>query len=218
ENSEKYYYIIIDTETNGLPKDSSKNYKEVKNWPSLLQIGWSIADVSRNLVKRELFIINQANIDYDSNACKIHGISKEKSELLGHDLLYVLNYLLEDLEGCKTIICHNYSFDINVILAECTRAGIDTFLIENKNYICTMDSTKDLCNLSTFDNKIKYPTLQELFYFLFKKRLPKLHNAGYDSIATLICFNKLRENYRLKNLENGGALFYESDLPTSGRI
>ena len=71
------------------------------------------------------------------------------------------------------------------------RLKIDT-LIKTKGIYCTMEETKELCNLSFNEKHFKYPTLAELYYHLFEKEIYNLHDAITDIQYTADCFWELK--------------------------
>ena len=81
--------------------------------------------------------------------------------------------------------------------------------MRNKEYYCTMQNSKDLCNLeatNSLGTYIKFPKLDELHNKLFNVIPQNLHNSYYDIIISLRCFLMLTNNVDLfkynKELKN----------------
>lgn len=186
----EYQYLFLDTETNGLPKNFNLDYRELDNWPRLVQIAWVIADANLNLIKRESYIIKPEGFSIEIQNIDVHGINETIAHRIGFNIETVLINLADDLRNCSTIVCHNYFFDANVILSEMVRCNMDTCLFLSKKSICTMKSAVDFCKIGKI-GKFKYPKLSELYFKLFGRQLNTIHNACYDAMATKICFEKL---------------------------
>lgn len=191
-NLKEYKYLIFDTETNGLPIDFKKDFNTLDNWPRLLQLSWVIIDEYSNIIKKESYLIKAINFEIISNSFLLHGIEKHTTELIGADLIFVLEKFLNDLNNCEQIVCHNYEFDSNVLQAEMLRTGVNFRLFQNKPFVCTMTSSTEFCKLGTSGN-YKFPSLNELYFKLFGKELFSIHNAGFDTIVTKFCFTKLQQ-------------------------
>ena len=191
-NSE-HKFLVFDTETNGLPIDFKQDFRNTNNWPRLLQISWLIVDKHSNVIKRESFVVKPFGFEINTDSFLFHGITEQKANLIGEDLKVVLEKFLDDLNCCNKIVCHNYEFDSNVILAEMQRTGFNIKLFQNKEFICTMKSSTNYCKLG-IDKGYKYPSLNELYFTLFAKNLHCIHNAVFDVTATKFCFTKLQEH------------------------
>ena len=211
-------FLIIDTETNGLPPNYTKDSNNAENWPRLLQITWLVCKklmVSNDnvggwqvdelfLLKRELRNITPVNFKLDSNSSLIHGISEEFLCETGEDLKKVLVDFLDVVRKCDGIIGHNIEFDINVIKAEMQRCGINGDEILDKKCYCTMKASADLCKIGDFP--YKYPTLQEAYRCFLKKDLQIDHNSMYDSFITMKCYNEIDE-FQYQPRANFGDLY-----------
>ena len=74
--------LFFDTETNGLPWNKFASYKNVENWPRILQIAWQVwdfADKRRPICIQSVNTLLQPDPDmkWDEKAATIHRISLE---------------------------------------------------------------------------------------------------------------------------------------------
>ena len=199
-------YIVFDTETTGLcPKVVNKtNYK---NCPHIVQLSW-MTNIDEKISKKS-YIIEPDGYSIPKESSDIHKITTEIALLKGLPIEDVLQEFIQDFKNVKIIVCHHTNFDINMIKVELFRLIIDKnnnnfnfSFLKNKKVMCTMLSTIHLCKLKGKFG-FKYPKLEELYFFLFKKEPSlKLHNALNDVIITNECFLELLKrdkNFIIKN-------------------
>jgi DNA polymerase-3 subunit epsilon len=177
------YYLVIDTETNGLPREHLSD-NDLNKWPRIIEIAYLQFSKNGTLLRKYSNIIKPDNFIIVDN--HISQISNEKALNEGEDLEKILDYLNDVISDSKVIVGHNIDFDINVILSEFERYKIKTDLDE-KGRICTMKKS-----LTLFFNG-KFPKLQELYYLLYKDKINNAHTAMSDANATSQCFWKLKE-------------------------
>ena len=127
-----------------------------------------------------------------ADATEIHGISTEYASYWGEKLERVLHVFNKSLKKADYIICHNTWFDMNVICGEMKRLNIPTALMEKKSY-CTMLTGTDLCAIEWDGPGYKWPTLQELHKYLFRKGFSDAHDALADVRAVASCFWEMRD-------------------------
>ena len=196
--------LVFDTETTGLIKKDASLYD--KQNPHIMQLSWLLYDTDTK------FIIESSN-DYISlseqtpislDAMKITGITCDILKKHGVPILEALNNFDRASKLADVIIAHNLSFDQKMIYIEYTRNGLIPLTVTNpfkgKTTYCTMKNNVDLCSIKKlskggkYDNK--YPTLLELFKFLFKEEpLPlNLHNSLIDVLVCLRCYCLLKHN------------------------
>ena len=179
-------YIVFDIETTGLPKKYNVSPKFYKLFPHIVQFSWIINGIEKSyIIKPDGYIIPEDSI-------KIHKITNEEA-INGTPIEEVLDVFREDCDKVDYLVSHNASFDTSVIDAMCYRKNIP--LLFTKNVYCTMKSTVDLCKLENKNTKYKnykYPKLEELYEFLFEKKINVvLHNSLEDARITLLCYNEL---------------------------
>lgn len=183
-------YMIIDTETNGLPNNKGLTYghyplfNDLNKYDSsrIIQFSFMICDEKLNNNKIHDYIIYAEN--FNINNYEFHGITNSISKKEGYDFNIVANIFFKELENCDYIIAHNINFDINVIKSELFRRKLYHIIIEleKKNLICTMKTFKNIVKASNKYYKIKDPSLKELYKYAFDCDMEKAHNSKYDVI------------------------------------
>ncbi|MFA5559684.1 MAG: 3'-5' exonuclease [Methanofastidiosum sp.] len=185
------YYLFIDTETSGLPRDRYAPCTDTRNWPRLVQIAWLYCDELGNVLSSEEHIIKPEGFVITFDAQNIHGISNEKAHSEGKDLDYVLKRFSEAINNSTHLIAHNLDFDFNVVGAEFVRKGINNRLA-HLNRFCTMQGTTEYCRIPGGQYKYKWPSLFELYYTLFNNQFQEKHDAMYDVKICAECFFELK--------------------------
>ncbi|WP_185871982.1 DNA polymerase III subunit alpha [Blattabacterium cuenoti] len=183
-------YLIVDTETTGLPVSYNIPITNTENWPRIVQFSWQIHDILGDLIEFKNFIIKPDNYDIPFNAFKIHGITNDKAEKYGVDLNFVLFEFIKDFEKSQCLIGHNLEFDQKIIECEFFRKKI-SFSFKKKKMLDTKVVSVSYCKLLGTRKKFKWPTLSELYQKLFEEKIPNLHNSANDVKATARCFLEL---------------------------
>jgi DNA polymerase III epsilon subunit-like protein len=184
-------YIVIDTETTGLPEKQSNGmfypYTNTNkyNKARMIQICWAVYD-NGTLIKLEDYLIKPNGFRIENS--HIHGIT-DKIAQKGHDVKMVLNKLDEAIKDVKYIIGHNIKFDYNIICSELHRVKFQNIIksINYKKFLCTMERSIPL----KVDGYLKPTKLIKLYKFLFNKEFDNQHNAKYDVLATAEVFHEL---------------------------
>jgi DNA polymerase III epsilon subunit-like protein len=180
-------FLVLDIETNGLPE--KKDNQKVK-YPDLVQISWLLLDARGFLVKKQAYLIKEEGLRYN-NTEKIHGITEEKSFLLGKDIKLVLSELLKDCNEVHYIVSHNLKFDISCLLEKLKHYSLNFNILLSKKPICTMVYTTSHMS----KQGAKFVSLEALYRSIYSKHLFSLHNAVYDSIVLTHCFNYYSDKY-----------------------
>lgn len=207
--------LIYDTETTGLPEKGAGHH-EYDKWPHIVQLSFLVYNLtdaqyvdkiplstltpiimSDSIIKPEGYTISK-------DVSQIHGITQEFAEKVGVSIKDCLLYFLSQIEQADVIVAHNSSFDKNTIHAEMFRCGLLATSPKWKTKstakeICTMIASTALCRRSflseiehpyPYDNRTKWPRLDELFRVLFPHETPppNLHNSLIDVQVTARCF------------------------------
>ncbi len=194
----KFKYLVLDTETIGLPKINKFNqfpyYKKLNKYDTarIVQISWAIYDNNDELMKTEDHIIKPNGFYVNPDSTKIHGISMSKAVNEGKDIKKALDIFMKDVNDVDIIVCHNVVFDINVIKSEMwrlkRRKDIET--LSDIKSICTLEKAKKL----QLQRKVKNCKLETLYRYYFNKEIENAHNSLYDVLNTGKVFAKLRED------------------------
>jgi DNA polymerase III epsilon subunit-like protein len=186
--------IILDTETTGFPDrisfDTYYHPSMTKHYETsrLIELGYIICSDDGTIIKTVNNLVKPNN--FKINNSFVHGITDEIATRDGFDVSQVINLLKEDLfhYNISTIIAHNLSFDINILLSECYRIGSDEIIykLENMMHEDTMVIGKE------FMKTKKSPRLIELYEFLFKEPVKQDHRALADADICMKCYYKMK--------------------------
>ncbi len=183
-------YLFFDTETTGLPRNWKAPITDLDNWPRMIQLAYQLSDGGGTRVSGGDFIIKPAGFTIPAEAARIHGITTERAQKEGEDLLAVLLEFQAAVGRADYLVAHNMSFDEKIVGAEFLRNNMPDSL-PAKRKICTMQSATDYCALpGPYGNK--WPKLSELHDKLFQKGFEEAHNAAADVAATMKCFWELK--------------------------
>ena len=195
-------FIVFDTETTGLPKNWNAPVSDSDNWPRCIQLAWQLHDDNGKLINNKSFLIKPVDYDIPYESEKVHGISTELAKQDGVDLSDVIDKFLFDLDKAKYLVGHNVKFDINIIAAELYRLGIVSKFSDLKVIDTCTETTANLCKIKGGRaGRFKYPTLIELYDFLFNDSFDQAHNASADVEATARSFLELIRSNILSNID-----------------
>ncbi|MDP4183638.1 MAG: 3'-5' exonuclease [Bacteroidota bacterium] len=187
-------YLILDTETTGLPKSRYAEIDDFDSWPYPVQIAWMLFDEDRKVIKSANYILKQKTT-IPTAASHIHKITTEIMKAKGVDPKAVYEELTNDIKNSKVIVAHNIEFDIPIIECDYLRNGFDKQLFYRKKKICTMKSSIEFCKLKRRNGGYKFPKLEELFGKLFYNdptaQIQGAHDASVDTMVTAKCFFEL---------------------------
>jgi DNA polymerase III epsilon subunit-like protein len=193
------------------------------SWPSIVQLSYIIYD-TENTENAKIFnkyIDIPDNVVISDSSFEVHHISREKIEqepaekkaLISDAVLEFMDDIMKS--DVKMVVAHNVQFDRKMIIAELLRLGSnpDTekqqleYLMNNKNFTCTMNVTAPICNIQmavhykdkkTGEDKVFYkvksPKLIEAYqyYFGYEPSGEALHDALIDVIICLRVFIKYK--------------------------
>ena len=184
-------YLIIDTETNGLPQSYHLPVTDLTNWPRLISVAWGLYDEEGKELCRHYAIVKPDGHRWNKVAQQIHRITPEQAETKGQPLDDVLNQLCPAMERADAWVGHNIDLDYGVIGAEFIRAEqrqpgrVGEF--PARPVLCTMDvSAKVTPNREPV-------RLDELYQLLTGKKMKGMHDASADMLATVRCFFGLKQ-------------------------
>jgi DNA polymerase-3 subunit alpha len=175
--------LLLDTETNGLPKNRYAPITTGGNWPAILQLSWAEYAVQgstmRTIVKRDIGLTLAASEAWDTGAARIHGITEMEARR-GTAPAAALQELAAALRRVQVVVAHNLSFDKPVIRAAAhaawaSGAGAADILRniwpEGLHEFCTMEATRDLLRIplpsAPTSGRWKAPRLNELYTWLY---------------------------------------------------
>lgn len=193
-NNTKMKLLVFDTETSGLPKHKYSSIYKTSEWPHILQLSYIVWDLDNNeiIAQENDYIKIRTYIKISQESYNVHKISKEFLEKNGISMTIAINKFIEHMKHCNIVVGHNVEFDQKMMNVECYRRSIE---IEWKPEFCTMKNSVDICKIEKVnlnnETYFKYPTLNELHVYLFKKEPNNLHDALTDIMICLRCYCKI---------------------------
>lgn len=196
--------LLLDTETNGLPKNRFAPIAEPGNWPAILQLSWAIYTIVGTTIQRidsrDVGLALDPAIPWDTGAAKIHGLSEAEARR-GTAPIVAFNELKKGLCTVDVVIAHNLSFDKPVIRAAAYAVGIrDVWPTSGIQELCTMKEMQPIVRLvspyyGADSGKFKAPKLNELYEWLYGHRYDisgaTLHSARSDTHCLEQCVKGL---------------------------
>jgi len=190
--------LFFDIETNGFPQKRGADPVNFELFPEILSIAWILWDLEKNHSSERGFVIKREIKNWVAKAQDVHGFDQHKINKEGVMAQFVYSKFITAHNEADLVVCHNVAFDYPIIQADLARNNIAGF--EEKPSYCTMKNTTDLCKIkqthSRYRNSknFKWPKLQELFEFLFSKKMGDFydaHNALDDVRCLAECFKEL---------------------------
>ncbi len=189
-------YLIIDTETNGLPQSYHLPVTDLTNWPRLISVAWGLYDGKGKELCRHYELVKPDGYRWNKVAQRIHGITPELAETKGQPLADILIRLRPAMEQADAWVGHNIDLDYGVIGAEFVRAkslqpgldgpyGVGEF--PARPVLCTMDAS-----VKVTPNR-EPVQLDELYQLLTGNKMKGMHDASADMLATARCFFELKQ-------------------------
>ena len=213
-------YLIFDTETTGLPKKWNAPISDSENWPRCVQLAWQLHDNNGKLISNQSSIIKPDGFDIPFESEKVHGISTVLANKIGENLNHVLEKFNSDLSKAKYIVGHNLKFDINIVGAEFFRLKMDNSLNEKNILDTCTEKTANLCQIQGGRGKFKFPTLIELYKYLFNDDFQQAHNASADVEATSRAFFELIRinNFNVNDFEDFNEILNKLNSDTKDKV
>jgi len=210
-----------------LLKPSSFWSQMLPDWPSIIQLSYIIYDTdtpNHSKIYNKYIDISDDIVIAESSIA-IHHIDREKinrepaekKALIADAVAEFMDDIMNS--DVVAVVGHNVQFDRKMIVSELLRLNNSKtdaktekqlqFLMNNKNFTCSMDVTAPICNIQIAVNykdkktgedkvfyKVKSPRLIESYqyYFGYSPDEDALHDALIDVILTLRVFMKYKYN------------------------
>lgn len=178
--------LVFDTETTGMWKKRLPS--GAPEQPRVVQLGAILVDpVDRSEVMRLDMIVRQETYpeDYD-NAAAIHGITREKNQLLGVNESAAMDLFFDMVDMADLLVAHNIQYDVNVLdsTAKILSGKPDYAPFAGKAQFCTMKAAIPVCK---FPNKngfgsYGWPKLEDAIRKLIEREPTAAHSAIGDVI------------------------------------
>lgn len=141
--------------------DPLKKWQEYDS-ARLVELAYKVYDEDQNLVQAVSALVKP---DFEINNAHIHGITNKMAQGFGQRIDIVLTNFICALNKVDLVVCHNVEFDVNIILAEMSRASANTKTV---NYldIEALISKPAKCTMKWACEKLqlqKYPKLVDLY-------------------------------------------------------
>jgi DNA polymerase III epsilon subunit-like protein len=191
--------LFFDIETTGLPQKNANWETDFREgFPYIVSISW--------IYREQVYdtILNQEGRTIPEEVIKIHGITNEMAEKSQYILKDILALFMGHAMEADGIVCHNIYFDVSILKANVLREfQNDPDFEQVKEFICkaldkdkrvdTMQKSTKFCNIKQPDsNRIKWPTLGELYWILFKETFQE-HNGKEDVLACRRAYYELKK-------------------------
>lgn len=206
--------LIIDVETTGLPERGNLSFGQLPPYDDLLsykdarvvQVSMMLCDEHFEEIEFTDFVVKSDGFTISNS--NFHGITNEISETKGTLFLKIAETISKYLKQVSHIVAHNANFDISIIKSELYRLGLYSIIdeIDSKHILCTMKHTKMIVKAQYKNGGIKYPSLAELYSYVFNKNIENAHNSKYDVINL---HNIVKNMYESKELIFNDNIVYE---------
>jgi len=137
-------------------------------------------------------------VEISVESIKLHKITEKINREMGINRRLALQTFNRILEQSDIVVGHNISFDKRMIMVECSRNNVYHHFNKKgvkKAEYCTMKNSVDICKIEKTtqngETYFKYPTLSELYYYLFGEVPLNAHNSFVDVLLCLRCYVKL---------------------------
>lgn len=204
----KVKILVFDTETSGLPKHYRPAEEDINNYPHLVQFAAQVVEfdidnpLQINVLYKCSFYVKPfregKEIQIHPKAQEVHGIDFAKANALGESIETVLFLFLGLCNSVDYIVCHNYTFDRNVMVSEFLRLNLPYKYRRQTRIFCTMKYSTQLLKIPGYkSNQYKFPKLEELFKHLTDAEMSehyKAHDAEGDVAATVVCLARLMQD------------------------
>ena len=195
--------LLLDTETNGLPKNRFAPIAEPGNWPAILQLSWAVYTIAgttlQRIESRDIGLALNPAIPWDTGAAAIHGLSEAEARR-GTAPAVAFTELKKALANVDVVVAHNLSFDKPVIRAAAYVEDIRDIWPTDVQELCTMKEMQPIMRLvspyyGADSGKFKAPKLNELYEWLYGHRYDisgsVLHTAQSDTHCLEQCVKGL---------------------------
>lgn len=163
----------------------------------LVQLAAILTDDDGREIQSVNFIIKPEGFVISPEATAIHGIAHDHANNFGIPLEVALRAFINFSFLADSLVAHNISFDIKVMLSELLKIGINSFTQVER--FCTMNSSTNICKIPHASRGgYKWPKLQEAYKHAFGEEFDGAHNALNDVRACM------RLYFWLKNHESLG--------------
>lgn len=196
-------YLILDTETSGLPlpyvKGQPPPSATAEGQPRLASFT-ALATTEDLEVDEDASITGLVRADgwkMSPGATKVNGITDEMLAAEGLPVVEVLRIYAEFIDQGWIVVAHNAQFDAKVMRGELRRAGMDDRFMATR-VICTQKAAQAVIKEAPTNKMMaagyktyKAPKLTEAYEYFYGEPFADAHTAAADARACLAVFRKL---------------------------
>jgi DNA polymerase-3 subunit alpha len=221
--------LIFDVETTGLlPKLNGAEIPALIAYPYIIQFSFILFNLLSQTIERKYnyYIDIPKDIEISEKITELTGVTREILNKKGQSLIIALDNFYDCYMLADTVVAHNFDFDSKMIQIETQRNfelireqmpyGLNLFnnIYERLHSIdryCTMRQGTNLCNIMVSRKDAsgveigkpykKWPTLLELYVYLFNKTPSNLHNSMMDVLVCLRCYLKMRKKVDIQDVD-----------------
>jgi DNA polymerase III epsilon subunit-like protein len=166
--------MVLDTETTDFNGD-------------IIQLAWIIYNLDTNqIIKKSNIYVKDRISTIKSQS--IHNISLEKLRDEGVEFYQLMKEFIGDFKLIDTIVGHNISFDIRIIINNLRKFNINIIDFNTQKQISNIfDNYQIECTRKISGGK----SLENLYLDLFSTNFLGAHNAMVDVESTLDCYLQL---------------------------
>ena len=174
-------YIAFDFETSGLPsgrRNVEVTHETLKNYDTCRGVSLSAARFSHRGRLLDTFdsIIIPTDFEIGQSSIDVHGITQERANKEGRPFTEVFMDFMKFIGPRTTnMVAHNAQFDVSVLRSEMLRHNINSDLIDDISFNCTLKLYKE--------RFLKPIRLGVLYKEIFGEDFENAHNSLADCIA-----------------------------------
>lgn len=198
-------YIVLDTETSGLPLPFKKGAPpppaDAPGQPRLAS--FTILATTPDLQIDEdasiSTLIRPDGWTMSEGASKVNGLTDAMLHEKGLPVGEILKIYAEFIDDGWIVVAHNAQFDTKILRGELRRAGMDDRFKQTLN-ICTQKASQAVIKEAPTDKMMaagyktfKQPKLTEAYEYFYGEPFAGAHTADADARACLAVFRKLME-------------------------
>ena len=196
-------YLIVDTETTGLPIVYDAPFTDVNNWPRIIELSWELCWENGETIEKACDLIYPDGWRFPTgDFWKEHGFSEEMSLLEGIPAKEALTKLAIAMHCVDVMVCHNLSYDKPIIECEMYRYKIYPKEVrkemirkaeiplcgmrkeEKLKKECTKLLSAPILKLPGIYGQYSWPKLEVAYEFAFGEKMEGAHHASSDVEAT----------------------------------
>lgn len=197
-------FLIVDTETTGLPISYTAPFTDTDNYPRIIELAWELCWENSETIEKSCELVYPDGWRYPTGEFwEKHGFNEADNILNGVEMPHLLTKLAIAMNCADVMICHNLSYDKPIIECEFFRydiypKAVRRQLIENNIELkaglrpadvklqkeCTKLLFTPMMKLPGFNGQYAWPKLEAAYEYCFSKPYVDGHHADSDVQAT----------------------------------